>query len=79
VPCVRSVGSHCVGQSCARRDLDFGGCRCQAFALTGDAKATDPVCHLSPNHHVVEELAAIREDIPYVYRRGWSLPLDQNV
>ncbi len=32
--------------SCARRDIDFGGCRCQAFALTGDARATDPVCHL---------------------------------
>jgi pyrroloquinoline quinone biosynthesis protein E len=33
--------------SCARRDVDFGGCRCQAFALTGDAAATDPVCHLT--------------------------------
>ena len=35
-------------RSCARRDIDFGGCRCQAFALTGDARATDPVCHLAP-------------------------------
>ena len=34
--------------SCERREIDFGGCRCQAFALTGDAAATDPVCHLSP-------------------------------
>jgi len=57
-------------QSCERRDLDFGGCRCQAFALTGDARATDPVCHLSSFHHVVEEEAARREDVPYVYRRG---------
>jgi PqqA peptide cyclase len=56
-------------QSCERRELDFGGCRCQAFALTGDAKATDPVCHLSPHHHLVEEQAAIREDAEYVYRR----------
>jgi PqqA peptide cyclase len=56
-------------QSCERRDIDFGGCRCQAFALTGDARATDPVCHLSPHHHVVEEQAAIREDAEYVYRR----------
>jgi PqqA peptide cyclase len=56
-------------QSCERRDIDFGGCRCQAFALTGDARATDPVCHLSPRHHVVEEQAAIREDAAYVYRR----------
>src|SRR2546423_9045643 len=36
--------------SCPRREQDFGGCRCQAFALTGDAQATDPVCHLSPVH-----------------------------
>jgi pyrroloquinoline quinone biosynthesis protein E len=56
-------------QTCDRRDIDFGGCRCQAFALTGDARAADPVCHLSPHHHVVEELAAIREDVEYVYRR----------
>jgi pyrroloquinoline quinone biosynthesis protein E len=35
--------------SCQRRFEDFGGCRCQAFALTGDARATDPVCHLSPS------------------------------
>ena len=34
--------------SCPRREQDFGGCRCQAFLLTGDAAATDPVCHLSP-------------------------------
>ena len=37
-------------RSCARREIDFGGCRCQAFALTGDARATDPVCHLAPGH-----------------------------
>jgi pyrroloquinoline quinone biosynthesis protein E len=40
-------------RSCARRDLDFGGCRCQAFQLTGDATRTDPVCHLSPDHGIV--------------------------
>jgi pyrroloquinoline quinone biosynthesis protein E len=56
-------------QGCERREIDFGGCRCQAFALTGDARATDPVCHLSPHHQVVEERAAIREDAPYAYRR----------
>ena len=37
-------------RKCARREIDFGGCRCQAFALTGDARATDPVCHLAPRH-----------------------------
>lgn len=42
--------------SCARRDIDFGGCRCQAFQLTGDAARTDPVCVLSPDHHIVTEI-----------------------
>jgi pyrroloquinoline quinone biosynthesis protein E len=36
--------------SCDRRTVDHGGCRCQAFALTGDAAATDPTCHKSPQH-----------------------------
>lgn len=40
-------------RSCDRRELDFGGCRCQAFQLTGDAARTDPVCHLSPDHELV--------------------------
>jgi len=55
--------------SCARRDIDFGGCRCQAFALTGDARATDPVCHLAAGHQQVVALAAVQDDAPYVYRR----------
>jgi pyrroloquinoline quinone biosynthesis protein E len=55
--------------SCPRRELDFGGCRCQAFALTGDASATDPVCHLAPDHAQLARLAAVRIDAPYVYRR----------
>jgi pyrroloquinoline quinone biosynthesis protein E len=41
-------------RSCDRRSEDFGGCRCQAFLLTGDAAATDPVCSLAPSHTVVE-------------------------
>ncbi len=56
-------------QSCARRDIDFGGCRCQAFALTGDARATDPVCHLAPRHGEVAALAAVQNDAPYAYRQ----------
>jgi pyrroloquinoline quinone biosynthesis protein E len=55
--------------SCPRRHKDFAGCRCQAFALTGDARATDPVCHLSPKHAIVEELAGVRREVDYVYRR----------
>ncbi|MEK6440631.1 pyrroloquinoline quinone biosynthesis protein PqqE [Pseudonocardia sp. T1-2H] len=42
-------------RSCDRREIDFGGCRCQAFQLTGDAARTDPVCHLSPDHEIVAE------------------------
>ena len=47
-------------RSCDRRKEDFGGCRCQAFLLTGDASATDPVCELAPLHHLIE--TAVRED-----------------
>jgi PqqA peptide cyclase len=45
-------------RGCDRRELDFGGCRCQAFQLTGDAARTDPVCQLSPDHELV--VAAVR-------------------
>ncbi len=40
-------------RSCERRTVDYGGCRCQAFALTGDARATDPACGLSPAHDII--------------------------
>ncbi len=40
-------------RSCDRRFQDFGGCRCQAFALTSDAERTDPVCQWAPDHHLV--------------------------
>ena len=56
-------------RSCPKREQDFGGCRCQAFALTGDARATDPVCSLSPRHALVAELAAQQADLEYDYRR----------
>lgn len=57
-------------KSCPRRDQDFGGCRCQAFILTGDARATDPVCHLSPDHALVVDAAAERSDAAYEYRHS---------
>jgi pyrroloquinoline quinone biosynthesis protein E len=47
-------------RSCDRRKEDFGGCRCQAFLLTGDASATDPVCELAPLHQLIVD--AVRED-----------------
>jgi pyrroloquinoline quinone biosynthesis protein E len=46
-------------RSCERRTRDFGGCRCQALLLTGDAAATDPVCTLSPSHGIVEAAASL--------------------
>jgi len=56
-------------RSCARRDIDFGGCRCQAFLLAGDARAADPVCHMAPAHEAVQGLAGVQEDVPYAYRQ----------
>jgi len=61
-------------RSCERRAIDFGGCRCQAFHLLGDAAATDPACRLSPRHGVVlaardgAERSAAAVDL--VYRRA---------
>jgi pyrroloquinoline quinone biosynthesis protein E len=43
-------------RSCDRKGLDFGGCRCQAFMLTGDAGATDPVCSKSPKRGLVDAI-----------------------
>ena len=45
-------------RSCERREIDWGGCRCQAFALTGDAGNTDPACALSPEHDKMLAIAA---------------------
>ena len=42
-------------RSCPQKLIDFGGCRCQAFLLTGNAALTDPVCSLSPHHIIVEQ------------------------
>jgi len=49
-------------RSCDRRSEDFGGCRCQAWLLTGDATATDPVCSLAPSHGLVEKVVARTTD-----------------
>jgi pyrroloquinoline quinone biosynthesis protein E len=45
-------------RSCPRRTVDFGGCRCQAYLLTGNPTATDPVCTYSPDHHLIAEAVA---------------------
>jgi pyrroloquinoline quinone biosynthesis protein E len=62
--------------SCPERFKDFGGCRCQAWMLTGDAANTDPVCDLSPRHAAlvaeVERIGALErqalEEKPLVFR-----------
>jgi pyrroloquinoline quinone biosynthesis protein E len=43
-------------RTCPDKVKDFGGCRCQAYMLTGDATNADPVCDLSPHHHLVTEV-----------------------
>ncbi len=42
-------------RSCPEKTKDFGGCRCQAYMLTGDATNADPVCDKSPHHHLITE------------------------
>src|SRR5438552_10221632 len=58
-------------QSCPQREIDFGGCRCQAALLTGNAANTDPVCELSPNragvNAVLRDLNSSSGDT-----RGWT-------
>jgi pyrroloquinoline quinone biosynthesis protein E len=56
-------------RSCPQREVDFGGCRCQAFKLLGDPARTDPACDRSPDHWIIE---AAREEpavTEFVYRR----------
>jgi pyrroloquinoline quinone biosynthesis protein E len=58
--------------NCALKEVDFGGCRCQALALAGDAAATDPVCHLSPRHAAILAMAeaeSVADTRDFVYRR----------
>jgi PqqA peptide cyclase len=56
-------------RSCPRKTVDFGGCRCQAFALTGAAENTDPVCTLSPNRGLIDTAVATPADsLEYRYR-----------
>jgi PqqA peptide cyclase len=51
-------------RTCDERTVDFGGCRCQAFALLGAAAATDPACALAPRHDLIVEARAHAEDAP---------------
>ncbi|MBV9863085.1 MAG: pyrroloquinoline quinone biosynthesis protein PqqE [Alphaproteobacteria bacterium] len=62
------MGEPC--RSCERREIDWGGCRCQAFALTGDAARIDPACALSPEHGLMARAQAEAETAPVglIYR-----------
>jgi pyrroloquinoline quinone biosynthesis protein E len=51
-------------RGCERRELDFGGCRCQAFQLAGDPARTDPACQLAPDHDLVRSARAAAEHAP---------------
>ncbi|MGY2048546.1 pyrroloquinoline quinone biosynthesis protein PqqE [Methylobacterium sp. JK268] len=66
-------------RSCDRREKDWGGCRCQALALAGDAAATDPACSLSPLHAKVQALAvaesALETAPDYQYRTIGGAPV----
>src|SRR5256886_2190568 len=58
-------------RSCPQKEIDFGGCRCQAALLTGDAANTDPVCNLSPNRAHVD--AVLRDlDRSSGHTRDWA-------
>jgi len=59
-------------RSCERREIDWGGCRCQAFAMVGDAAAADPACVKSSRHKEFVALAEREAGQPppaFVYRR----------
>ena len=58
-------------RTCPERGRDFGGCRCQAYLLTGDPANADPVCELSPHHHLVTEAVARAE------QRGATAAIEQ--
>jgi len=60
-------------RTCPEKERDFGGCRCQALALTGNAANTDPVCDKSPYHHVITDMigrqpTAVVQEKPLVFR-----------
>lgn len=69
-------------ESCSRREIDFGGCRCQAFALTGDAANTDPACSLSPLHREWAEVATVESHAAppeFIYRRVGGVKVPETV
>ena len=62
-------------RSCDEKSQDFGGCRCQAFLLTGDASATDPVCAKSPLKNVVKAIIDRSEKDSLLTNRAMEKPI----
>jgi pyrroloquinoline quinone biosynthesis protein E len=64
-------------RGCDRKEIDWGGCRCQALALTGRAEATDPACELSPHHSQMTGLVGPGKQVsppPFLYRGDTPKP-----
>src|SRR5437870_1086643 len=59
-------------RSCPQKEIDFGGCRCQAALLTGSAANTDPVCSLSPNRVLVDRVLVNADSEPEHLATQWS-------
>ncbi len=64
-------------RSCDEKEKDFGGCRCQAYLLTGDMYATDPICSKSQHHYVVDDAiraaeacATTHDEKPLIFRNS---------
>ncbi len=64
-------------RSCPEKEQDLGGCRCQAFLLTGDVNATDPVCDLSPRHSDIENVVASAQNISDLNEDGFSYDINK--
>jgi pyrroloquinoline quinone biosynthesis protein E len=63
-------------KTCDRRTIDFGGCRCQALLLAGEAAATDPVCSLSPNRPKIDAILTALNDSASTVGAGLAPPAD---
>lgn len=62
-------------RSCERKSIDFGGCRCQAYHLTGNAAATDPACALSPHHDLIRAARLSAREVLHPTASGPLVPL----
>ncbi|MEE9412132.1 MAG: pyrroloquinoline quinone biosynthesis protein PqqE, partial [Methylococcales bacterium] len=74
-------------RECPEKTKDFGGCRCQAYLLTGDMYAADPVCSKSPDHSIITKITDATEQTgfqsepqPLVFRnpKNATKPNDQD-